>query len=267
MTDHPTLKADPEVSVIMPAYRTPDYIGESIASVLGQTFEDFELIIIDDHSRDSTVQKAREAAGGDERVKIIELADNRGAGPARNAGIEQARGRFIAFLDSDDLWYPDKLERQVAFMKEYAAPLSFGRYDYIDEQSRKVATMPAPATMTYNELLRCCPIGCLTAMYDREQVGIIKMSSLRKRQDWATWLKVLKGGGVGRGMEQALGAYRRRDGSLSRSKVRLIGPNWTLYRTEVGLGRLQSAYYLGIYIVNYVLRQRVPGFAERFGFI
>ncbi len=152
-------------------------------------------------------------------------------------------------------------------MEQHQCALTYGPYDYIDEQSHKTASLPAPKTMTHNQLLRCCPIGCLTAMYDREVVGTIKMPSLRKRQDWATWLRILAKGDEAHGLDVPLGAYRHRNGSLSHTKWKLLAPNWTIYRSEVGLSRVSAGFHLAIHSLNYVLRRHVPGFAQRVGFL
>lgn len=260
-------QSSPLVSVIMPAYETSKFVTEAIESVRAQTMGNFELLLVDDCSSDDTVQVARRAAQQDPRIIIIELDENGGAAKARNIAIDRARGRFIAFLDSDDLWYPEKLERQIAFMHESDAAFSYTQYDVISEEGAKVKSLPVPERITYRDLLRCCPIGCMSTVYDREKLGTIYMSSMRKRQDWATWLKIVGKSGEGRGLNVPLGAYRLREGSLSFNKFKVLGAIWSLYRHEQGFGRAASAFYMSIYCLNGALRRYIPGFSSTVGYI
>lgn len=251
----------------MPAYRTGPWIGEAIGSVLAQTMGELELIVVDDSSPDDTLARARAAAGDDPRVIIMALETNAGAAAARNAAIRAARGRYIAFLDSDDLWYPDKLERQLAFMARHALGLAYGQYDVISEQGEAMGTRQVPDHITYAQLLRCCPIGCLTVVYDSEALGQVHMPALRQRQDWATWLAILRQAGPARGQNGAMAAYRVREGSLSHRKARLLAPVWAVYHQDQRLPLLRSAGMMGLYMLNGMLRARVPGFINKIGFL
>lgn len=258
---------DELVTVVMPAFETEQFIGEAIRSVRNQTYANFELLIVDDCSRDDTLEKARTAAGDDRRIRIITMEQNSGAAACRNRAIDEARGEYIAFLDSDDLWHREKLARHLSFMKDNAAGFSYTDYEVINEKGEDLSLRSAPQRITYSQLLRCCPIGCLTVMIDLRIVGDIRMAEMRKRQDWATWLRVLRRGVVGYGLNETLASYRLREGSLSFRKSSLFKPIWTLYRRDQGLSVARSLYYIALYSTNGVLRKYVPGFAGRIGFL
>ena len=258
---------DSSVSVIMPAFKTGKFVEAAIRSVLDQTHQNLELIIVDDNSGDNTLAVIEKAAGGDERVKIIASNTNVGVAKSRNKAIAAATGRYIAFLDSDDVWYAQKLEYQLAFMKEHSAAFSFTSYDVMDENGQYLYGRTAPQSVTYRDFLRCCPIGCLTVVYDSHLLGKHFNPEMRKRQDWATWLNILKQGGEGKGLSVRLASYRLREGSLSAKKRALFGPIWHLYRKNAGLSKGKSAFYISIYFLNSIFRKYIPGFANKIHFI
>ncbi len=233
----------PLVSVIIPTHNVENYIGNTILSVKDQTFDDWEAIIIDDASTDETIKAVRKAIDGDPRFKVLIFDQNRGVALARNKGIEEAKGRFIAFLDGDDVWHKKKLEKHINFMLETKAFFSFTSYNII-ENSTIVKTIHAPKVLTYKMELLYNRIGTSTVIYDTEKIGKVFMPSLRKRQDYATWLYILKNFGPGHGLDEALTDYMVRAESISRSKLGLIKYNWKVYREYEKLDILRSSFYL-----------------------
>ena len=193
-----------QVSIIMPSFNSSEFIGESMESVLAQTFKNWELIIVDDCSSDNSVSVIENYCQNDKRIRLITSKKNGGAGICRNTAIEASQGRYIAFLDSDDLWTPDKLEVQISAMQKSGAAFSFGQYDEITEEGERIKTHTVPPTTSYKDLLKTCVVGCLTAVYDAEKVGKIYMPLIRKRQDYGLWLKVLKSTDETIGIQQTI---------------------------------------------------------------
>ena len=178
------------VSIIMPSYNTERFIGETVKSVLAQSYTDWELIIVDDCSTDHTDDVIQEFLS-DDRIHYIKNEVNSGAAVSRNRALKAARGRWIAFLDSDDLWLPDKLERQVRFMEENGYRFSYTNYSEIDEMSRPNGKrVTGPKKITKAGMYRYCWPGCLTVMYDAEEIGLIQIADIKKNNDYAMWLKV-----------------------------------------------------------------------------
>ena len=223
------------VSIIMPSYNTAQYIVDSINSVLAQTYTNWELIIVDDCSTDQTEEIIK--AVGEERIRFFKNEKNSGAAVSRNYALRQAQGKWIAFLDSDDLWHPEKLEKQIGFMKEHGYHFSYTNYEEIDEASQpngRVVTGPKRITKTgmYNY---CWP-GCLTVMYDAEYVGLIQIADIKKNNDYAMWLKACRRADCYL-LDEVLAQYRRRGGSISRQGyVTLIKWHYKLFREAEGKG-------------------------------
>ncbi|MGM8924321.1 glycosyltransferase family 2 protein [Enterobacter hormaechei subsp. steigerwaltii] len=180
------------VSIIMPSYNSSKTIISSIQSVLAQKYEDWELLITDDCSSDDTLEIILSFSKKDERIKVFSFDNNYGAGAARNNSIEKANGRYIAFLDSDDMWHEDKLTKQVDFMLTGHYGLTYTAYSKINVDGQVKKQIKPPAQVNYNELLKSNVIGCLTAMYDVKMLGKVYMPLIRKRQDMALWLNILK---------------------------------------------------------------------------
>lgn len=235
------------VSIITPIYNSELYLSETINSIINQTFENWELLLINDNSIDNSKEIAETYIKNDPRIKLVNLSKNQGAAVARNLGIEKAKGRFIAFLDSDDLWEPDKLEYQVDFMLSQKIPFTYSSYSIIDENNDIIKDNIVPESITYSQLLKNCIIGCLTVMYDSQKLGKVYFPLIRKRQDFALWLKILKGVSVGVGIKRKLARYRIRRESLSSNKLKAARYNWILYRQVEKLGFFKSLYYF----VNY----------------
>jgi teichuronic acid biosynthesis glycosyltransferase TuaG len=240
----------PEVSVITPAFNSARTISRCLGSVQGQTFSDWEQIVIDDCSRDETVEIVRRQVADDPRVRLVTLSENSGAGPARNAGVGIARGRFVAFLDADDEWYPDKLERVIAFMKREGVSFAYHDYDIVGSGGDIRATTCAPAQMTYEELLGNTAIGCLTVVIDAQSVRVPPMPAIPLRQPLVAWLAILKDGTVARKADGVCAAYHLSKGSISSNKAKALAWTWRVYRRFEGFSRLQSMRFLMRYVYN-----------------
>lgn len=233
------------VSIITPAYNSSKFIGYTIQSVVDQTFTDWELIIVDDCSVDDTYQLAKKHGENDKRIRLFQNPQNSGPAISRNRAIEKAKGRYIAFLDSDDLWHPQKLEKQVRFMETNGYLFTFTGYEKMEESGIKTGQLAAtPKKLSYHDLLKSNQIGCLTAMYNAEHLGKMYMPSIRARQDYALWLDILKKIPYAYSLPESLAYYRMRTRSVSSSKMKLLKYNWKLYRNIEGFSGIESAYYL-----------------------
>jgi glycosyltransferase involved in cell wall biosynthesis len=231
------------VSVIMPSYNTAGYIGKSIESVLSQTYRDWELIIVDDCSADDT-DAAVAPYLSDERIVYLKNERNLGAAQSRNRALAAARGKWIAFLDSDDLWLPEKLEEQIAFMDESGAGFSYTAYTEMNAEGEPLGvTVSGPKHITETGMFRYCWPGCLTVMYDRERVGLIQIADIRKNNDYAMWLKAIRKADCYL-LNKPLAVYRRgRSGSVSTHGVtKLIGWHYKLFRKAEGQGAVPAAF-------------------------
>lgn len=218
------------VSIIMPSYNTSKYISETIDSVINQTYKNWELIIVDDCSNDNT-DKVIKKYLKDKRIKYYKNEKNSGAAISRNKALKLANGEYIAFLDSDDLWEKEKLEKQIKFMEENNYYFSYTKYELIDEKSNSLnKVVSGPKKITKTGMYNFCYPGCLTVMYNQERVGLIQIEDLPKNNDYAIWLKVIKYANCYL-LNEKLSKYRIRSGSISRhSKFKLIKHHYYLYR-------------------------------------
>nr|WP_072710233.1 glycosyltransferase family 2 protein [Salinicoccus alkaliphilus] len=240
----------PAVSVITPAYNAERFIKETIQSVLDQTYSDWEMIIVDDRSKDRTVEYIKEMQSKDARIRLIELEENSGSAVARNTAIENAAGRYIAFLDSDDRWMPEKLERQLRFMQDKDAAFSFTAYVRTLEDGTETDYISrTPATVDWDALMKRCVIGCLTVMLDREKTGEVKMVDIRTRQDYALWLELTRRGFTAHGLADVLAKYRVVDDSISSNKWRAAKRNWYVFRQIESQSLPKALWYFGHYAV------------------
>ena len=200
--------------------------------------------MVDDCSQDNSAQIARKFSKRHPNVRFLRLNKNSGACVARNIGIEGAHGRYIAFLDSDDLWLPNKLEHQIRYMETTGAAFTCSAYERIDEQGKFLGQVCPPARMTYDQLLKANRIGCLTAVYDTQALGKVYMPELRKRQDFGLWLKLLKRVDAVHCLPEVLAQYRVRLSSMSSSRLDRVYWNWRLFREVERRPIHQSLYYL-----------------------
>lgn len=205
------------VSIIMPSYNTERLIADSIESVLNQTYQNWELIIVDDCSTDNTDMVV--ASFTDSRIKYLKNEKNSGAAVSRNRALREAKGKWIAFLDSDDLWASEKLEKQIKFMEENDYHFSYTNYEKIDEELNKLNIfVSGPKEVTEKDMYRYCWVGCLTVMYDAEQVGLIQIKDIKKNNDYAMWLQVSKKANCYL-LSENLAKYRIRKKSISHDKL------------------------------------------------
>ena len=225
------------VSIVMPAYRDGELLRQSVASVRAQTWKNWELLLVDDCSPDDTWDVARALAEEDDRIRLFRTETSSGPAAARNIALENARGKYVAFLDSDDLWKPEKLARQIAFMERTGAAFSCTAYDRISEDGSRILGRVVPfAKADYDKVLYTAnPVGNSTAVYDREVLGELRVPLIRKRNDFALWLAALKKTDFVYGLGDCLGAYRVRKNSVSSRKTQLIRYQWQLYRNVEGL--------------------------------
>ena len=243
------------VSIIMPTYNSSRFVLKSIRSVQNQTYENWKLLISDDCSSDNTVELVGRIIADDPRVKLFRLEKNGGAGVARNNSIEMATGRYIAFCDSDDQWKPEKLEKQLAFIKEHDLAVCYSSYDKIDEEGNSLGMVTCLPKLTYHDMLRNNYVGCLTAMYDTQKLGKQFMPIIRKRQDWALWLKILKQCGEARGIQEPLSIYRDRAGSISSNKIEMLKYNWVIFYDVEKLGALRSCWCMVEFMWHYFFKK------------
>jgi teichuronic acid biosynthesis glycosyltransferase TuaG len=243
-------KSSDLVSIITPAYRCAGVVGETIRSVLDQTYSQWEMLIIDDCSPDDTREVLREWTKIDKRVRLIEQSKNGGPAIARNAGLECAQGRWIAFLDSDDLWLPQKLERSIAFAEEHMAPLVFTGFKRIPaDGGAEGRYIGVPRTLTYRRLLGNTAIATSTVLLDRRIVGDVRMRKTYY-DDFDCWLQILKPGLTAHGLNEDLMRYRVMGQSVSRNKRNSAAKVWRAYRDLEKLSFPVASWYF----INYALR-------------
>ncbi|MFH4553877.1 glycosyltransferase family 2 protein [Vibrio alginolyticus] len=247
-------KSQSLVSIIMPSYNSDGTILESIQSVLSQTYKNWELIIVDDRSTDNTWQVIQTYADKYDNIRVYQNKENLGAGASRNFAIKKARGRFIAFLDSDDLWTEDKLSEQIAFMLENDYPLTYTHYSrFTSEEELSVVT--APEYTTYKKLMYSNVIGCLTAVYDAQALGKRYMPLIRKRQDMGLWLDILKDTPKAYCLPKPLAKYRM-DSGMTANKFSVLSYQWKFYRDVVGLSLPRSLFTFSVYAVKGTMKHR-----------
>ncbi len=255
------------VSIITPSYNSSNYIAETIYSVINQSFTNWEMIIVDDNSTDNSIKIIQSFIEKDSRIKLIQFSKNSGSAVARNKAIEIAKGRYIAFLDSDDIWISTKLERQLAFMQENNFPFTYTAYDKIDEKGKIFGHIGVSKKVNYKTLLKTNIIGCLTAIYDTNYFGRVAMPLIRKRQDFGLWLELLKKTEYAYGLNESLARYRVCSDSVSSKKYNVARFNWYLYRRIEKLTLLESAYYFSHYIIRGILRTNFPRLAKLLGIL
>ncbi len=246
----------PVVSIITPSYKSKKYIGSTIESVLNQTFSDFEMLIVDDCSPDGSADFI-ETILPDERFKLVRLEKNVGAAEARNHALRNAKGRYIAFLDSDDMWKKNKLEVQVAFMQANNCAFSYTDYEVCSDNGTEIyGSIKVPKTLTYNQYLGNTIIGCLTVMLDSEKLPSIQMPNLRSSHDMALWADLLKTIDKAEGINDTLASYRLVDTSNTANKWKASKEVWAVYRNHLNLSIIKSSYYFIQYVFN-ALKKRM----------
>ena len=233
------------VSIIMPSYNTAPYIKKTIQSVLNQTYQNWELIIVDDSSTDNTDDVVAEIK--DERIKYMKNEKNSGAAISRNRALREARGQWIAYLDSDDLWTSEKLEKQISFMEKNGYSFSYTNYEEIYVDGKKTGVrVTGPKKITKTGMYNYCWPGCLTVMYDATKIGLIQIKDIKKNNDYAMWLKICQKADCYL-LDECLGQYRKgRAGSVSTHSIKtMIGWHYRLYHEAEGMGKLRSLINTG----------------------
>ena len=241
---------DDLVSIIMPCYNDAAYISDSINSVISQTYQNWELIIIDDFSADDSKEIIRGHMNKDPRIKLIESNSNIGPGPSRNKGIKVSRGQYIAFLDSDDLWDDNKLDVQINLMKRKNIAFSFTSYRIMHGDKISNTVIPVKKSVTYSDLLKINHIGCLTVVFDLKILNKKHfMPNLKRQQDLGLWLSILRRGERAIGCEQVLATYRVDKQKNMKKKFKAIYYRWKLFRKIECLSLLSTIYNFIIYLV------------------
>lgn len=234
------------VSIVMPAYNAERYLDEAVESVLAQTYPNWELLLVNDASSDNTSAKASAWQERDSRIKVTDLEVNGGVAAARNRALEQARGQYIAFLDSDDSWDAEKLAKQLQFMTDTETRVCYTNYRRIDETGEILGRVQAPIQVSYRALLKSNFIGNLTGIYDAANLGKQFLTDFG-HEDYVAWLELLKKAGIARGLPLELASYRVYAGSISANKFRAVSWQWRIYRESQNLGWCSAMWYMICY--------------------
>ncbi|MCK4679163.1 MAG: glycosyltransferase family 2 protein [Bacteroidales bacterium] len=244
------------VSIITPVYNYERYIAEAIESVLAQTYTNWEMIIVDDRSTDDSPEIVKKYAKKDHRIKLIELPENLGAAMARNKALEHAKGRYIAFLDSDDIWDGRKLAKQIAFMQKNNSPVTFTSYELINENGTRLNhVIHSVKKLSLNDYLKNTIIGFSTAIIDTEQTGSISFMDIKTRSDTQLWITLFKKGFFACGLDEVLVKYRKDHKSLSSNKIKAALQVWRLYYKIENIGLFRSLYSFLFYGINAIKKR------------
>ena len=233
------------VSIIMPTYKCGQFIEKSIKSLQAQTYQNWELIVVDDCSEDGTIGIVQDMIREDHRIHVFLNAQNSGAAVSRNVALREAKGRWIAFLDSDDLWEPTKLEKQIKFMEENGYAFSYHEYKEIDEQDNELGVyVSGKEHVGKFDMFACCWPGCLSVMYDAEKVGLIQINDIKKNNDTAMWLKVIKKADCYL-LKECLGKYRRRANSITPKPIwQRIWAHYPLFRVAEEMNPISATFWV-----------------------
>lgn len=237
---------NPLVSIIIPFFNSSKFISKTIQSISNQTLRNWEAIFINDASTDNSPIIVRDFCHHERRARLINLQTNSGPALARNKGISKASGRYIAFIDSDDVWAPTKLETQVLFMQNHNLPLTYSSYLIIDSNENILHTHTAKAKITYHDLLKSNQIGNLTGIYDSFILGKVYLENT-KHEDYTLWLKILKQVGHAKGIQSPLAKYRIHQNNLSSNKIKTLKWQWLIYKNIAKLNFIQRIFYISFY--------------------
>ena len=244
------------VSIITPSYNSARFINDCVNSVFEQTYTNWELIIVDDASYDNSKELISDIAATDNRIKFVFLTLNIGVAGGRNIALEKSKGRYIAFLDSDDVWKKEKLTMQIHFMQSHDVSFSFSSYEPMSENGIEIfKEIKAPFKIDYNTLLKNTIIGCLTVVLDKDKIGDFKVPNLKTSQDLALWLSIMKDGVIAYGIKQSLAYYRIVGKSNTSNKFKVFVGVWKVYRNEEGLGYMKSIWCFLNYAFNAIKKR------------
>ena len=233
------------VSIVTPTFNSAKYISETIQSVQKQTYQNWEMILVDDCSSDNTINLIKDFIARDSRIQLYQLESNSGPAVARNKGIGNVSGKYMTFLDADDIWFEDFIENSIKTIKETGIHFVFSSYKRSDENLNFIySDFVVPQKVTYTDILKSNSISCLTAFLDIETLGKKSMPLIRKRQDMGLWLQYLKEIPFAFGIQEPKAIYRIRENSLSRNKSNLLKYQWQFYREVEKLNVFQSTYYM-----------------------
>lgn len=248
----------PLVSIITPSFNSEKFILQTIQSVRGQTYKNWEMIIVDDCSSDRTISIIKKISSQDDRIQLFQLDTNSGTGIARNTALHYATGKYISFLDADDLWKPQKLEKQIDFLLKHDLPFTFSFYECINESGEPLnRRVEAPRNLSYTQLFFCNYVGNLTGIYDADYFGKIAVSPIRKRQDWMMWLTILKKIQFAQPVPESLALYRIRENSISASKLDLLKHNFSVYRMHHRLNLIGATFcMIGFLFTQLIIKPR-----------
>ena len=239
------------VSIIMPMYNAGKFLSKSIESVLEQTYQNWELLLIDDGSKDDSIDIALAFTEKDSRIFLLKNEQNMGIAKTRNKGIEASKGQYIAFLDSDDIWDREKLEKQIRFMQENDYVITFTAYELMDENSNRMhKEIRVPQSVDYKTLLKGNVLGCLTVIINREKLGFDIRMSGERHEDYVLWLSILKKGITAYGIDEVLAMYRKSSTSLSGNKFKAAKWTWNIYRNIEKIPFPKAIYYFINYAIN-----------------
>ena len=244
------------VTIITPSYNSKKFVSETIDSVLKQTYKNFEMIIVDDCSSDNSAEYIQSILP-DSRFKIVKLSKNVGAAEARNVALRLATGKFIAFLDSDDKWHPDKLRIQIDFMMKYNIAFSYTSYELINEQglSQNKVISSKPLT-NFNGYMKNTIIGCLTVVIDRQKLKYFEMPNLKSSHDMALWGDIMLSNNISAyGLDKSLSSYRLVTNSNTANKLKAAKDVWFVYRRHFNMSLLTSCWYFVNYAFNATIKR------------
>mgnify|MGYP003385841264 CR=1 FL=1 len=245
-----------KVSIITPSYNSSRFIEVTIQSVIKQTYTDWEMVIVDDCSKDNSVDIIQAYVLKDDRIKLLINSKNKGAAESRNEALRLASGKYIAFLDSDDTWYSHKLEKQIQFMKGGDHEFTFSAYDIMSEEGNRLGkSVNVPKEIVYNQYLKNTIIGCLTVIINKEKVGYFEMPNIKSSHDMALWLMIMKRGFSAFGLNEVLSTYRLVNTSNSANKIKAAKDVWKVYREIESLSLLKSMYCFLNYAFNAICKR------------
>ncbi|AMB93698.1 glycosyltransferase family 2 protein [Aerococcus sanguinicola] len=248
---------DDLVSIVTPVYKAEKYLAHTIESVQAQDYDNWEMLLVDDCSPDQSAEIIKTYQAQDDRIKYHKLEENSGAAVARNWGLEAAQGRYIAFVDSDDYWTPDKLSKQLAFMDREAYGFTYTNFAQVNEAGEVLKERAdLPHKLDYDGLLKNTAIACSTVMIDRQLVGDFRMPLVRKGQDTATWLMLMRERGCQAYLlDEVLNHYRQVPGSISSNRLGALKRTWHTYRELEGLPLWKASYVFACYVFNAIKRR------------
>ena len=246
------------VSIVVPVYNSEKFIKETVETVRAQDYQNWELLLVNDCSTDNSKDEIKKYEKEDSRIRLIDLKENSGAAIARNTGMKEAKGKYIAFLDADDLWKNTKLKKQIEFMQKNDYEFTYTGYEFADENGNKLGkVVKVPEKINYKQALKNTTIFTSTVMFNVDKLGkeLINMPNVRRGQDTATWWKVLKTGIIAYGLQESLSMYRRSNNTLSSNKIKALKRTWNLYRNVEKLSFFSSLYSFAWYCFNAVKRR------------